>query len=137
MSSDFVCLGHFKPFTRKFSCWWAQNTLDFYSLGALLLSRRAKVKKHWFSKKKQVNTGWGKFYFMKFLHFIASFSEPIHYLEKFITWQNKSIQSPPGYKPNQTILFNYRWIITPLNFLKITSASFCFLTDGRWWMKTF
>ena len=59
------------------------------------------------------------------------------YLEKFITWQNKSIHSPPGCKPNQTILFNYRWIIPPLNFLQITSASFCFLTDGRWWMKTF
>lgn len=87
--------------------------------------------------KKQVNTGWAKFYFMKFFHFIASFSEPIHYLEKFITRQNKSIHSPPGCKPNQTILFNYRWIITPLNFLQITSASFCFLTDGRWWMKTF
>lgn len=39
---------------------------------------------------------------------IASFLEPIRYVEKFITWQNQSIQAPPGCMPNQTTLFNYR-----------------------------
>lgn len=37
--------------------------------------------------------------------------------------------------PNQTTLFNYRWIIIPLNFLQMTSACSSSVAEGRYWVK--
>lgn len=56
-------------------------------------------------------------------------------MEKFITWQNHSIRTHPGCMPNQTTLFNYRWIIIPLNFLQMTSACLGPVAEGRYWVK--
>lgn len=129
----FVLLSHLKLLMRAFSSRWIQNvniliSWEFFSKGEGKLIRANKQRCRWIQVKENFTSG-------RPLHQIASFLEPIRYVEKFITWQNQSIHTPPGCMPNQTTLFNYRWIIIPLNFLQMTSACLRPVAEGRYWVK--
>lgn len=147
----FGFLGTSNPFTCMSSCWWTENpSACFWFPGSTDLKQRNKVKKKKTTQtthtqnetNKNNNTGFSlveanecrlkKILLTEPLHLRASsVLGKIHNLAK----EKHSFSFRLGAKSNHS--FNYRWIITPLNFLQITSASFCVLTDGRWWMKTF